>query len=146
MIIYDLQCEAAHRFEGWFDNADDYERQRVSGRLSCPVCGSEQVSKVPSAPYISTQSSSEAKGSMHELAALQRQSAELLRKLHEHVDSHYEDVGAGFAEEARKIHYGETARRDIRGVATAGEIAELKDEGVPTLPLPPRPPDKRKLN
>src|SRR5690606_14260159 len=105
-----------------------------------------QVRKVPSATYISTHSHPEVKGTMRELAALQRQSAEMLRKLHEFVDRNYEDVGADFAEEARKIHYGESEHRDIRGVATAGEVAALKEEGVPALPLPPRPLDKTKLN
>ncbi len=69
----------------------------------------------------------------------------LQARLHEfldHVLTHSEDVGAAFAAEARKIHYEQTARRDIRGTATAEEAEELLDEGIPVLPLPiPRPGD-----
>lgn len=146
MIIYDLQCEALHRFEGWFKNQDDYEQQLGSGLLSCPVCGSDQVRKVPSATFISTPSGGEVKGAMQELAALHQQSAELIRGLHEYVEKHYDDVGTAFAEEARRMHYGEAEQRNIRGVASAAEVKELKDAGVAALPLPPKPVDKQKLN
>lgn len=146
MIIYDLQCEALHRFEGWFKNPDDYEQQLASGLLACPVCGSEQVRKVPSATYISKPSGGDVKGTVRELAALHQRSAELMRQLHDYVDKHYDDVGGGFAEEAKRMHYGETEERNIRGVASAEEVKELKEAGVAALPLPPRPIDKQKLN
>jgi hypothetical protein len=49
-----------------------------------------------------------------------------------------EDVGERFPEEARRIHYGETDPRGIRGQATPEERAALADEGieVTALPLP----------
>ena len=47
-----------------------------------------------------------------------------------------EDVGARFAEEARRIHYGEAPGRGIRGQATPAQTAELLEEGIPVLPLP----------
>ena len=52
---------------------------------------------------------------------------------------HTEDVGERFADEARRIHYGEVARRGIRGQATRGDAEALRDEGseVMSLPLPP---------
>lgn len=52
MIIYDLECDTAHRFEGWFSNSNDYEQQLSSGLLVCPVCNSATVRKIPSASYI----------------------------------------------------------------------------------------------
>lgn len=146
MIIYDLQCEGLHCFEGWFRNQDDYEQQLGSGLLSCPVCGSEQVRKVPSVTHISTPGGGEIKGAVQELAALHQQSAELARKLHDYVDKNYDDVGDKFAQEARKIHYGEAEQRNIRGVATAAEVKDLRESGVPTVALPPKPMDKKKLN
>lgn len=53
-----------------------------------------------------------------------------------HVMAHTEDVGPKFAEEARKIHYGETDERNIRGQATRKETEALLDEGIEVLPLP----------
>jgi hypothetical protein len=45
------------------------------------------------------------------------------------------DVGENFAEEARKIHYGEQPERGIRGTATREETQMLFDEGIDVLPL-----------
>jgi hypothetical protein len=47
-----------------------------------------------------------------------------------------EDVGARFADEARRIHHGEAPDRAIRGQASAQEAAELAEEGIDVLPLP----------
>ncbi|MEK8048157.1 DUF1178 family protein [Ideonella margarita] len=49
-----------------------------------------------------------------------------------------EDVGEQFADEARRIHYGDAEERGIRGQATADQRAELADEGIDvfTLPVP----------
>jgi hypothetical protein len=47
-----------------------------------------------------------------------------------------EDVGERFAEEARRIHYGEVASRGIRGQATPEQRAELIDEGIEVVALP----------
>jgi hypothetical protein len=47
-----------------------------------------------------------------------------------------EDVGERFAEEARRIHYGEAAERPIRGQADAQEREALRDEGIEVLALP----------
>lgn len=45
------------------------------------------------------------------------------------------DVGDQFAEEARKIHYGETPERGIRGKATLQETKDLVEEGIAVMPL-----------
>ena len=52
------------------------------------------------------------------------------------IVSQTEDVGPRFAEEARKIHYGETEERQIRGQVSLQETRELLEEGIPVLPLP----------
>lgn len=46
-----------------------------------------------------------------------------------------DDVGDKFAEEARKIHYGETKERSIRGKASADETQALLEEGIAVSPL-----------
>ncbi len=53
-----------------------------------------------------------------------------------HVLAHTEDVGEKFADEARRIHYGEAAERGIRGQATPDEREALRDEGIEVMPLP----------
>ncbi|MFX8246747.1 DUF1178 family protein, partial [Acinetobacter baumannii] len=47
-----------------------------------------------------------------------------------------EDVGPRFAEEARRIHYGEAPQRGIRGQATPEEREALSDEGIDTVAIP----------
>lgn len=143
MIIYDLRCEHEHPFEGWFKNGEEFDEQQAAGLLTCPVCGSSAVRKVPSASHISTRGLSRESG---EVAGLAAQSRELLSRLHDFVERNYEDVGGAFAEEAKRIHYGETTERPIRGRASTEQVRELHEEGVTAIPLPPKPDDKDKLN
>jgi hypothetical protein len=53
-----------------------------------------------------------------------------------HVLTHTQDVGARFAEEARRMHYGEAEVRGIRGRTTPEEARELDDEGIEVYSLP----------
>ena len=150
MIIYDLLCDGQHRFEGWFKNADEFQHQLQTGLVSCPVCGSEHVQKLPSASHISTGlGHKDAEASSTPAAqndTVKINEAQVMQLLHDYVNKNYDDVGSGFAEEAKKIHYGETEARNIRGRATASEVKELKEEGIAALGLPPAPYDKDKLN
>ena len=59
--------------------------------------------------------------------------AEVMRQLTEvrrSVEKNCDYVGDRFAEEARRIHYGETDPRGIYGEASDDEVAELHEEGV----------------
>jgi hypothetical protein len=67
--------------------------------------------------------------------ALQHMQAALLNMVR-HVMANTEDVGPQFAEEARKIHYGEREARHIRGQATREETEALLDEGIEVMALP----------
>ena len=67
-----------------------------------------------------------------------RQAIQQLRKT---IETEFTDVGDGFAEEARKIHYGEAEHSNIYGTCTKQETEELLDEGVEILPLPELPPE-----
>jgi hypothetical protein len=53
-----------------------------------------------------------------------------------HLVANTEDVGPRFAEEARRIHYGETPQRGIRGQATPDERSALQEEGIETMAVP----------
>ena len=131
MIVFDLQCDQEHSFEGWFEDLKDLQRQIKKGLVSCPVCGSAQVRRVPSSFGIAkARSDSE-----------QAQAAQLLgQSLKRYFVENFEDVGPQFAKEALKIHYGAEEARNIRGVSTAEEEKMLKEEGVDFFKVGPAEP------
>jgi hypothetical protein len=146
MIIFDLTCRHDHRFEGWFSNTEDFQKQQTSGLLTCPVCGSEQVTRIPSASHLNLGKSSEA-GLPQNLAPIETAQSygELVQRLHDYVVRNFDDVGRDFAEQARRMHYGEADNRRIRGSTSYGELLELHEEGIEAILLP-RTPDKDKMN
>jgi hypothetical protein len=137
MIVFDLGCDNQHRFEGWFASGEDFDSQLSKRLLQCPICGSANVVRVPHALRINT-------GAREEPRPVPREpeqeytnlGVEFLNKLIEHIVEKTEDVGSAFPEEARKIHYRETAERHIRGTATPKEIEALTDEGIEIAALP----------
>ncbi|MGB8841637.1 MAG: DUF1178 family protein [Aliidongia sp.] len=131
MILYELKCPSGHVFEGWFRSSDFYEEQREAGEIACPVCGACDVEKAPMAPRLA-RSDKSSPGPAERMAAL--------RGLRRAVETKCENVGDRFAEEARKIHYGETDPRDIYGQTSESEADALADEGItfgriPWVPL-----------
>lgn len=137
MISFRLSCEKDHVFDAWFRNSDDFEKQVKRGLVECPHCGSHNVSKALMAPAVATSGEKEAMSFVRgdEQKKAMAKMAELARTVRENA----EDVGTRFAEEARKIHYGETDPRGIYGKATADEAKNLAEEGVDFFPLPPLP-------
>lgn len=141
MIRYDLVCDNAHEFEGWFGSSDDFGRQQERGLVSCPSCGSPRVSKRLMAPSVSTARKKEER--RHPvMTAHDQQAMEKLRQIVATIKANAEDVGDRFPEEARKIHYGESEQRGLIGRATAEEARSLIEEGVEIAPLPVLPDDK----
>ncbi|AWI80910.1 hypothetical protein CEW87_16995 [Parazoarcus communis] len=141
MIVIDLCCAQEHRFEGWFASASAFDTQREQKLVSCPICASSDVRRLPSAPYVQTRGTSTppapsaaarqpAPQSGGELAAT---FAASIRQLAREA----EDVGNRFPEEARRIHRGDAEARSIRGAASGDEMGELLDEGIIVLPVPP---------
>ena len=163
MKVLDLQCSQGHSFEGWFGSQDDYDSQRSRGLVTCPVCNDSDIVKMLSAPRLNlghgiapvaspvsdtapssasasavpaTQSLSGSKPDLPMTpGALQQMQAAMMNMVR-HVMANTEDVGPQFAEEARKIHYGEREERSIRGQATREETEALLDEGIDVMPLP----------
>jgi hypothetical protein len=142
MKIFDLLCEAGHRFEGWFGSAEDFASQRQGGQLECPACGSAEVQRVPSTPRVNfgaTAPQPPAKtpdtGGRDPFAIAQM----LYSRMLDELLARTEDVGKSFPAEARRIFREEVPARPIRGLATPEEHDELLDEGIPVarLPVPP---------
>ncbi|MBE1208410.1 DUF1178 family protein [Aminobacter carboxidus] len=140
MIRFSLHCDHAHDFEGWFRSNDDFETQRKRGFVSCPECGSQKVEKALMAPAVSTSRKQEKMALA--MGAEQRKMMAALKELSEKVRENAENVGDKFAEEARKIHFGETEARGIYGAATIEEAKGLAEDGIEFLPLPVFPDDR----
>ena len=175
MKVLNLQCSRQHAFEGWFGSEDDFQGQLARGLVECPLCADTGIQKLPSAPrlnlggHLAPKRASAEQGTattaaapdsgmllqqekagarMHpaNLPALQSDDmqASFLKALRE-VLSQTEDVGSRFVEEARRMHYGETESRGIRGQASVRETVELLEEGIEVMPLPPLPALKETL-
>ncbi|WP_262271996.1 MULTISPECIES: DUF1178 family protein [Microvirga] len=147
MIKYALACEQAHEFESWFPSSDAFETQRKRGFVTCPFCNSAKVEKQIMAPSVARtdRAPKVAAPDTQPVTVLSERERELraaLRALREHVMKNAEDVGKGFVEEARKMHYGETEERSIYGEADLAEAKALLEEGIDVLPLPVVPDDR----
>lgn len=140
MIRFSLTCEQSHEFEAWFRNGEDFETQKKRGFVECPSCGSHKVEKALMAPAVST-------GRRQEKIALamgeeQKKAMAQLKELSEKIRASAENVGDKFAEEARKIHFGEAEARGIYGNATLDEAKSLAEDGVGFMPIPVFPDDR----
>jgi hypothetical protein len=144
MKVFDLHCDAqGHVFEGWFASHEDYDSQQARGLVSCPVCGSDKVSKRLSAPHLNVAhlrapqapaSAPAAKGES-DATRVARMQAAVLQQVRAMV-SKAENVGPRFAEEARRIHEGEAQERAIRGTSTPEERRELTEDGIDFMAVP----------
>ena len=146
MKVLDLQCAQQHGFEGWFGSEDDFTSQLARGLVTCPMCGDTTITKKLSAPRLNlghhggpptaveqpqqaVKQDVVATNDTH--AALQAAWLGMARRILANTD----DVGDRFAEEARKIHYGEVPQRGIRGKATAAESEALAEEGIEVMQI-----------
>ena len=123
MIRFTLRCSAEHEFEGWFRSGEAFEAQQKAAEIACPECGDARIEKALMAPNI---------GRSHKNlpAPSPAQMRAALLELRRQVETNCDYVGPRFAEEARKMHYGEADPHGIYGEATAEESKELTEEGI----------------
>ncbi|MFC5387196.1 DUF1178 family protein [Aquamicrobium segne] len=140
MIRFSLVCEQHHEFEAWFRSSEDFEAQQKRGFIECPSCGSSKVDKGLMAPAISTLQKKEKIALARDEA--QKQALEAMKAMAAKVRENADYVGDKFAEEARKIHFGEADQRGIYGEATLEEARNLADDGIDFMPLPTFPEDQ----
>ena len=131
MKVLDLRCTNGHGFEGWFASDEDYMDQNGRGLIECPLCADKVIGRLPSAPRLNLSGASEP-AAKPQRADLQAAWLATVQR----VMASTEDVGGRFAEEARRIHYGEQPQRGIRGLATVEERQSLQDEGIETMTFP----------
>ena len=155
MKVLNLQCAHQHDFEGWFGSEDDFQSQLARGLVECPLCGDRQITKQLSAPRLNLSTSRGERevsapkaevtsptaapvpapaSDVTSMSPAQVQAAWL--QAVQHVMANTEDVGSRFAEEGRKMHYGESEERGIRGQATPEQTRDLLEEGISVMPLP----------
>jgi hypothetical protein len=156
MIHYELQCQGDHAFDGWFKDSASFDRQAEAGLIACPICNSVKVRRALMAPALGRGKRPERDRPAHDdttlvpaptaphgsppatrsgpelLAAadIPEKLRSLLHQLRAEVETHCDYVGPNFAEEARRIHYGETEARGIYGETTPSEAEALADEGI----------------
>ncbi|TIR47086.1 MAG: DUF1178 family protein, partial [Mesorhizobium sp.] len=114
--------------------------QKKRGFIDCPICGSHKVEKALMAPAVSTSRKQEKMALA--MGDAQKQALAQLKALADKVRENADYVGDKFAEEARKIHFGETDPRGIYGEATPDEAKSLAEDGVEFMPIPSFPEDR----
>ena len=129
MILFALRCAADHEFEGWFRDGATFDRQSAGGKIVCPHCGDKSVSKAPMAPRVARSRPSEA-------VPTPAQVRQALLELRRQVETNCDYVGERFAEEARRIHYGDSDPRGIYGEASADDARDLAEEGIEVNHIP----------
>ncbi len=141
MIRYALVCEHDHEFDGWFASSGTFDAQVAAHDVLCPHCGSGDVRKALMAPSLGKGTGKGLKiPDTSTPADMAQKMGMMMLALKKHVEENCDYVGDKFAEEARRIHYGETDHRDIYGEATLDEARDLIEEGVEVAPLPVVPP------
>ena len=157
MILYRLRCSNGHEFESWFKDSKTYERQEKKSLVGCAICGDAKVARaimsprigkggkaveveVPAAPAPAPIPTPEQQLAQQKMATIARHMPKELReallKARAEVEKNCEHVGDRFADEARKIHYGESDKRGIYGETTDEEATALAEEGIEFGRLP----------
>ena len=166
MIRYELRCDQAHEFDGWFKDSAAFDKLAAAGLVECPHCGPAKVAKRLMAPAIPKKGRPARNAKVEALpapaaeapapppappsappalpaAALAAMPAELramLRHMRTEIEKNCDYVGGDFAEEARKIHHGEAEARGIFGEASEDEAQALREEGIEIARIPWVPP------
>ena len=131
MIAFDLECSRGHKFEGWFENLESFEDQDTKNMISCPHCNDTNIKKVPSSFTMKASSATDWKQGASPIDYRR-----LAREMVDYIYREFEDLGADFAKEALKIHYGVADERNIRGTATESEENLLEREGIQFFKIP----------
>ncbi len=151
MICYRLRCDSEHDFEGWFRTGLDFDDQASAGLIGCPICGSASVERALMAPAVvgSSKRRREAAGPALEgdvIAPDKRPKVPdgempaalraLLTRMRQEIERNCDHVGREFADQAIKMHRGETEKRAIYGETTEIEREVLAEEGVEVALVP----------
>jgi len=150
MIHYQLCCSRGHEFDGWFSDSAAFDKQAKRGLVECPVCADVKVGRAMMAPAVATRDAPPAPVEKPR-AATETQAAPsapvaggkmpahlraMLQHMRAEIEKHCDYVGPAFAEEARKMHHGESEKRGIYGETTPSEAETLAEEGIEVSRIP----------
>jgi hypothetical protein len=150
MIHYQLRCSQGHEFDGWFSDSAAFDKQAKRGLVECPVCADVKISRAMMAPAVATRDTPPAPVEKPR-AAVETQATPpapvaggrmpahlraMLQHMRAEIEKHCDYVGPAFAEEARKMHHGESERRGIYGETTPTEAEALAEEGIDVSRIP----------
>ena len=139
MIHYDLRCGQDHAFDGWFKDSAAFERVAKRGMLECPHCGDTKVTRALMRPAVGKRESppvpvppprSPAPPAAVAGGPMPAQVRAMLQRMRSEVEKHCDYVGPQFAEEARKMHRGESDKRGIYGETSPEQAESLAEEGI----------------
>ncbi|HSU07038.1 MAG TPA: DUF1178 family protein [Acetobacteraceae bacterium] len=154
MMHYQVRCSRDHEFDGWFKDSAAFDRQTSLGLIECPTCGDKAVTRAIMAPALASRPRStpiappspQATPDAKTPATPQPTGAvagpmpdhlrAMLQRLRNEVERNCDYVGPQFADEARKMHRGESDRRGIYGETTPTEAESLADEGIEVSRIP----------
>jgi hypothetical protein len=155
MIHYQLRCRQQHEFDGWFKDSASFDAQAQRGLLECPVCADVHIERALMAPAVPRKKDVRAAEPPAEAPAAQQAPDALpgapmtvtegtmpdrmraaLQRLRAEVEKNCDYVGDAFADEARRIHRGESQRRGIYGETTPEQAETLQDEGIAVARIP----------
>jgi len=136
MKVLNLRCGGDHRFEGWFASDEDFAAQAAGTGIACPLCGNTEITRLPSAPRLNVGRHAGPEAEPAPARGMQMTLQSQWLRVVRQVMSATEDVGDRFAEEARRIHYGEVEERGIRGRASTEDAEALREEGIAVVALP----------
>ena len=112
-------------------------RQNKEPSVPGPVPAAPDAAAAPAPPPMVPQES-KTPGSVSTNADLEKVTEVMraLTDLRDNVERECDYVGGDFAEEARKIHYGETEPRGIYGESSDEDAKALEEEGVEFARVP----------
>ncbi len=152
MIKYQLKCRSKicsdeKEFDGWFKSIDAYEKQKLQRLINCPICGSDKVEKLLTAPSLKTNKNitsdikdkqfKNSKNNENFLGNVDSDNiSTLLRTLKKEVQKNSTFVGNEFVSQVRSMKEGKIKEKPIHGHGTNKEIKELRDEGIDVINIP----------
>lgn len=143
MIHYALRCESGHSFDGWFKDSASFDKQAKRGLLECPHCASTKVERALMAPQVASRKESAKPAAVPQAPTskavsnpMPAEMRAMLQRMRAEIEKNCDYVGADFADEARRIHAGESDKRGIYGETTAEEAEALSEDGIQIARIP----------
>jgi hypothetical protein len=155
MIHYQVQCAEGHGFDGWFRDSAAFDAQAARGLVECPTCGNTAIRRALMTPAVPKKGRAlmvaepappptpEKPPETAVAVAAERipdHIRAMLQRVRAEVEKHCDYVGDRFADEARRIHRGESELRGIYGETTPDQAEALADEGIEVNRIPWVPP------